>query len=220
MYIYPRRGSTPQTALSGLGAEDRYIPPKNVDPVTGRPIPTVKYPVPWAAIWVGLRDINCRFYQDAPRGQVISASMPYTMEISVPGHNFIGSCGASMDCPTSVHQNARPRDPWRIRRCNEWKEGRKEAAAQIIADPEFRANLTERVLDIAGITGLDRYRVSQAEFLEVVQEREARERPIKLFAFIFLAASGGILTFNYVRKVVKRRAARKAVEKAAAMETE
>jgi len=216
MYIYNKPATAPRMVLPGLSGlgEDRYIPAKNVDPATGQPTISAKYPVPWAVAEVGLRNIRCRFYQDAPRELVLTGSMPYTMEISVPGHNFIGACHPRQDCPEEIHQGAHPRDPWRISRCSAWKEQWDQEAATIIADPEFRANITERVLDVAGIQGAGRLLTKQAEFLEVVQQREAREAPIKLFAFIFLAGAGGILTFNAVRKYVKKRAARKAAEKA------
>ena len=216
MYIYAKSAVVPRNVLSGLSGlgTDRYIPPKNVDPATGLPVPSTRYPVPWGVVNVGLRNIDCRFYQNAPRDQVIPQSMPYTMEISLPGNHFVGFCQPNETCPEEVHQGANVRDPWRTRRCAAWREQWDQEAANIIADEEFRRNVTERVLDVAGITGASRYLVKPAEFLEVVQEREAREAPIKLFAFIFLAASGGILTFNYVRKKVKERAARKAPQAA------
>lgn len=211
MYIYTKPASAPRIGvpgLSGLGT-DRYIPAKNIDPATGQPMVSSKYPAPWAVAEVGLRNINCRFYQDAPRELVLSGSMPYTMEISVPGHNFIGSCHPRQECPEEIHQGADPKDPWRIRQCKEWRDQWNQEAANIIADPGFRANITERVLDVAGIQRAGRLLTDQAEFLEVVQEREAREKPIKLLAFIFLAGAGGILTFNAVRKYANNRAKRK-----------
>lgn len=216
MYIYPKQGLV-QNVLSGLGAEDRYIQPKNVDPTTGRSVPSARHPVPWGVAKVGLRNIDCTFYQNSPRELVVQMSKPYTMEISTPRDHFIGFCHPNVACPEEIHQGASVRDPWRGRQCAAWKQQWEQQAAGIIADEEFRKNVTERVLDVAGITGTDRYRVKPAEFLEVVQERETRERPVKLIAFIVLAASGGILTFGYVRKLVKRRAAKKA---AASLEKE
>jgi len=216
MYIYNKPATAPRMVLSGLSGlgEDRYIPAKNVDPVTGQPTISAKYPAPWAVADVSLRNIRCRFYHNAPRELVLTGSMPYTMEIGVPGHRFVGSCHPREECPEEVYQGADPKDPWRIRRCKEWRDQWNQEAANIIADPEFRANITERVLDVAGIQGASRLLTDQAEFLEVVQEREARERPIKMIAFIFLAGAGGILTFNAVRKYVKKRAARKEAKKA------
>ena len=207
MYIFTHRNAPPTSVLSGLGGEDRYIPPKNVDPATGRPIPSEKYPYPWGVAEVGLRDIKCKFYHNSPRELVANMSFPYVMEIRAGDHHFIGNCNPNMMCPASVHQNAPARDPFRERRCAEWKEGRQEEAARIIADPEFRANITERVLNIAGIAPT--LGVKPAEFLEVVIEQEARERPIKTLATIGLIASAGILTFVYVRKWAKKRQAKK-----------
>jgi len=211
MYIYTHSVAPPTNVLSGLGAEDRYIPPKNVDPATGQSIPTARYPVPWGVAQVGLRGINCRFYHNSPRELVEGMSLPYTMEISLPGHNFIGSCSPDLNCPTEVHQNTSVKDPWRARRCSEWAVGIPERTAATVADPDFRANLTERVLDVAGIDASARSRVKPAEFLEVVVEREVRERPIKVMATLGIIGSVGILTFLYVRKYAKKR---KAAQKA------
>jgi hypothetical protein len=214
MYIYNKPATAPRNFLSpisGLGG-DRYIPAKNVDPVTGQPTVSERVRAPWAVVEVGLRNILCRFYQNAPRELIIPGSLPHTMEISVPGNTFSGSCHPRQLCPEEVHQNAPARDKLRERRCAEWREQWDREAANIIADPEFRANITERVLDVAGITGAGRFLTKPAEFVEVIQEREARETSIRLVAFIFLAGAGGILTFNAVRKYAKKRAARKAAE--------
>ena len=198
-------GQNTETLDPALLGGDRYIPPRNIDPTTGRPVPTADRPVPWGVAEVGLRDIKCRFYHNAPRELVVSQSLPYTMEITAGDDTFIGSCQPRTECPAAVHQGASIKDPWRQRVCRAWREQWERDAANIIADPEFRANVSERVLDVAGITGLARYRAKPAEFLEVVGEREARETPIKLFAFLALAGGGALLTFLQVRKWAKRR---------------
>lgn len=180
------------TALGALG--DRYIPFSETRRVA-----------PWAVAEVSLENINCRCYHNAPREEVLRASVPYTMEISVPGHNFICSCNASTTCPQEVHQGAHQRDPWRERRCAEWREQWLQEGADLIASPGFREAMSEKVLDVAGITGWRRSLVKPAEFLQVIEERERRERPIKAFAVITLAVGGGALFWTWLRKRKKAR---------------
>lgn len=220
MYIYTRKASAPRyavPALSGLGtaAQGRYTPARNVDPATGQPVPTQAVPVPWAAVDVNLQNVNCRFYKDAPREMVLPENLPYTMEISGPGYRFLGTCHPSQVCPESVHQGARPGDPMRVSRCNPWLERWNEESTDLIASEGFRRELTDNVLSVGNVTGVKRSLVKPAEFLEVVLEREARERPIKVISFIILAASGGILAFQAVRDAVKKKKLKKRKKKKA-----
>ena len=231
MYIYTRPRSVPRRRLSGLGTtqeqpqeapvqeqastgqQGRYTPARNIDPATGLPIATQQHPAPWAVVDVSLDQINCRFYENAPREMVLPETLPYTMEISGPGYGFIGACHPSQQCPQEVHEGARPGDPLRESRCSQWLTQWTDEAPAVIASEEFRRELTDAVLNIANVTGARRSLAKPAEFLEIIYEREARERPIRMFAFVVLAGSAGILTFQAVRSAVKKRAKKKAKKK-------
>jgi hypothetical protein len=67
--------------------------------------------------------------------------------------------------------------------------------------------MTERILDQAGITGWRRRFTKPAEFIQVLEERERRERPIKIFALLALAGGGGVLFWNFLKKRRERKGA-------------
>lgn len=232
MYIYTKPRLVPRNSLSkrpepseGLGQpaqtqaqtgpQGRYIPARGIDPATGQPVMSEGQPAPWAVVDVRLQQINCRFYENAPREMVLPETLPHTMEVTTPGRRFIGACHPTQACPPEVHEGARPGDPWRDTRCRQWLTNWNEHAPNVIASPEFREELTDSILSIANVTGTKRALVKPAEFLEVIYEREAKEKPIRVFSFIVLAASGGILTFQLVRNAVKKRAAEKRAKKKA-----
>jgi hypothetical protein len=202
MYVYTKKA----LGMGTTQAQGRYTPARNVDPATGQPVSTEAIPVPWAAIDINVQNINCRFYENAPREMVLPQNLPYTMEVSGPGYRYLGACHPSQECPESVHQGVQQSDPLYVSRCNQWLEQWNHEATALIESEGFRRELTNNILSVANVMGIKRSLAKPAEFLEVVMEREARERPIKLISFVILAASGGILTFKAVRSAVKKRA--------------
>ena len=182
-------------ALAGLGSVDRYYPPSE------------RRRAYWGTARVFLENINCTCYHNAPREEVLRASLPYTMEISLPGHSFLCSCHPDMVCPPEVHEGAYLQDPWRIRRCSAWAEQWRQDANALISSPGFRDEMSRRVLDVAGITGWRRNLVKPAEFLQVIQEREKRERPIKIFAVLTLSLGSGVLFWTWLRNRKKAKEA-------------
>ena len=170
----------------GLGA-DRYVP--------ARPNSSV----PWPIAYTTVQNIEMKCYHNAPREQVITGMVPYTMEISAPGNNFICNGNPSQECPESVYQNADPKDPWRQRQCAAWKQGWEQEAANIISTQGFRDQVTQNVLTLAGISGWRRWFAKSAEFIQVLDERERRERGIKIFALVTVAAGGGVVLWKYLQ---------------------
>jgi len=193
MYEYLKKRHIP-AALSmeqslGFGAlGDRYIPAR----------PTSRI-APWAAVETTVQNIRVKCYQNAPREEVLREMVPYTMEISVPGNNFICLGNPIQECPESVHRGTDPKDPWRQRQCAAWRQTWERQAADIIASQDFRNQVTENVLNIAGISAWQRVLAKPAEFLQVVEERERRERSIKILSVLAFAAGGGVILWTYLR---------------------
>jgi len=169
-----------------------------------RPPSMTRRVAPWAIAEVVVNGIKCRCYQDAPREEIVRTSVPYSMEIlNWLGPTFVCSCMPDTNCPESVHQGASTRDPWRQRRCQEWREGRELSAAAEIASQGFRDQVTEQVLNVAGITGLQRRFAKGAEFVQVLEERERRERPIKVIGIGFLALAAATGTWFFIRSRIQ-----------------
>ena len=157
----------------------------------------------WPLVTTEHNNISCRCYQNAPREEILRWMVPKAMEIHVPGDVFVCNCTpqtGALDCPEEVHQGTDPKDPWRQRRCQEWRENWEVEAANIIGSEEFRDAITENVLDIAGITGWKRLLANSAEFVQVLEEREKRGRAIKIAGGAVLALSAGVLTWRYLKK--------------------
>ena len=154
---------------------------------------------PWARAETTVQNVDVRCYHNAPRELVLQQMVPYTMEISAPGNNFICIGNPRQECPESVHQNADPKDPWRINQCAAWKSGWERDAADIIASQEFRNQVTENVLNLAGISGWRRWFAKPAEFVQVLEEKESRERGIKIFALVAVAAGGGVILWRHLQ---------------------
>lgn len=163
----------------------------------------------WPKVETEVDNVFCGCYQNAPREEILRRAIPYTMEIQTPNNTFVCWCeprtsNLTLACPESVHQGTDPRDPWRIRRCTEWREQYEAQVAEMIASPGFRDQVTENVLDIAGITGLERMRTKSAEFILVIAEREKRARALKIAGGVVLLASAGILSLRYFVKRSKK----------------
>jgi hypothetical protein len=168
----------------------------------------------WPKVETEIDNIFCGCYQNSPREEILRRTIPYDMEIHTPNNTFVCWCepktsNLALACPESVHQGTDPRDPWRIRRCTEWREQWEAQAAEMIATPEFRDRLTENVLDIAGITGLERMRAKNAEFILVITEREKRARALMIAGGAVVLVSAGILSLRYFAKRSKAKRARK-----------
>lgn len=174
----------------------------------GRYIPPTETSLsPWPKVETEIDNIKCMCYQNAPREEILSRSVPFVMEIHTPNNAFVCACEpriGARDCPEEIHGGADPKDPWRHRRCADWRESRVSQAAEILSTPEFRERLTENVLDIAGITGLERTRAKDAEFMLLVVEREKRARAIKIAGGVVLLASAGVLSLRYFVKKAKK----------------
>lgn len=165
--------------------------------------PTATSAFRWPIVETELSNIKCRCYENAPREEILRWMVPKSMEIHVPGHVFVCSCTprtSILDCPEEVHQGTDIRDPWRQRRCREWRENWEVEASNIIASEGFRDAMTELVLDEAGITGWRRLFAKSAEFVQVIEEREKRARAIKIAGGALLVASAGVLTWRYLQK--------------------
>lgn len=157
---------------------------------------------PWPIVETELNNIRCTCYENAPREEILRWMVPKSMEIHVPGHDFVCSCtpkNGILDCPEEVHEGADIEDPWRHRRCREWRESWEFEAANIVASEGFRDAMTEQVLDEAGITGWRRMLAKSAEFVQIVEEREKRARMIKITGGLVLMASAGALTWRYLK---------------------
>ena len=175
--------------------------------------PTARSLSPWPKVETEIDNIKCGCYQNAPREEILRRATPYTMEIQTPNNVFVCWCEpkiGNINCPESVHGGADPHDPWRIRRCKEWEAGWEVQAAEMVASPEFRARVTENVLDIAGITGLERIRAKDAEFILLIAEREKRARALKIAGGAVVLVSAGILSLRYfVKRAAKAKKAKK-----------
>jgi len=183
MYEYERK------SMGSLGA-DTYTPAGTH---------TLPGGVPYSGIVnVDMGGVKCRCYHNAPREVILRSRVPYAMEISLPDHAFICSCNPSSICPESVHQGIDKRDPWRQRRCAEWFENYEQEVAQTISSEQFRSDMTERVLDVSGITGAGRAFAQPAEFVQVLAEREQRSRAVTIASIVVLALGGGVLTWKFV----------------------
>jgi hypothetical protein len=187
MYEYARKRHIASAISTGLGA-DRYVPPNPRSQVA-----------PWAKAYTTVQNITVTCYHNAPREEVLRKQVPYTMEISVPGNNFICISNPDQTCPESVHQGTDIKDPWRQRQCAAWKQDWEQQAANIIASEGFRNQVTENILDLAGISGWRRWFTKPAEFLQVLDEKERRERAIKIMALLTFAAGGGTILWTYLR---------------------
>jgi len=182
MYEYKKQNG----ALQGLGV-DRYVPGSASSQLA-----------PWATAYTTVQNIDVKCYHNMPREEVLRRMSPYTMEISTPGNHFICIGNPDQECPESVHRNTDPKDPWRQRQCATWRQGWEQEAANIIASQEFRSQVTENILDAAGITGWRRWFTKPAEFIQVLDEKERRERGIKIFALVTIAAGGGFVFWKYL----------------------
>jgi hypothetical protein len=161
----------------------------------------------WPKVETEIDNIFCGCYQNSPREEILKQSIPYVMEIHTPNNAFVCWCEpriGNINCPESVHQGADIHDPWRHRRCAEWEENWQAQAAEMISTPEFRERLTENVLDIAGITGLERKRAKTAEFMLVISERERRARALMIAGGAVVLVSAGILSLRYFAKRAKK----------------
>jgi hypothetical protein len=187
MYEYARKRHIPSAISTGLGV-DRYIPYSATRTVA-----------PWAIAETTVQNIDVKCYHNAPREEVLRKQVPYTMEISVPGNNFVCIGNPNQECPESVHQNADIKDPWRQRQCATWKQDWERQAADIIASEGFRNQVTENVLNLAGISGWRRWFTKPAEFIQVLDEKERRERAIKIMALVAFAAGGGAILWTYLK---------------------
>jgi len=184
MYEYAHKRFIPSMTSNGVGTEDESDRISSWLPRATR---------------TNVQNIAVQCYDNAPRERVVTSRVPYTMELSVPGHHFICIGNPGQECPESVHRNTDPNDPWRHRQCAAWRETWERQAADIIASAEFRKQVTENILDAAGITGWRRWFTSPAEFVQVLDERERRERAIRIAAIIALAAGGGAIFFTYLK---------------------
>lgn len=176
--------------LESLG--DQYLPAS----------PT-RTKTPWAIADTVVQGISVRCYQNAPREQILTRQVPYTMEISYPGGNFVcigNPTTAFLTCPESVHQNADPKDPWRIRQCAAWKEALPQQMADLVATEDFRKQVTDNILNVAGISAFGKLFAKPAEFVQVVEERERREGAIKVVSILALAAGGGVILWKYLKR--------------------
>ena len=188
MYEYAKKRFIPSSVSTGLGT-DSYTPANLASRVA-----------PYAIAETKVQNINVRCYENAPREQIVTKQVPYTMELSVPGHSFVCIGNPDQECPASVHRNTDPKDPWRNRQCATWRQGWEQQAAGIIASQGFRNQVTENILNVVGITGWRRWFTKPAEFVQVLDEKESRERVIKIAAVLALAASGGAILWTFLTK--------------------
>lgn len=169
-------------------SEDRYVPGSSSSRVA-----------PWPSVHTRVQNIRVKCYHNAPREEVLREMVPYTMEISTPGNNFICIGNPIQECPESVHRGTDPKDPWRQRQCAAWRQTWERQAADIIASQDFRDQVTENILNIAGIPAWQRALAKPAEFIQVLEEREGRERAIKIASILALAAGGGVILWSYLK---------------------
>jgi hypothetical protein len=187
MYEYAHKRFIPSMTSDGLGA-DSYTPAST----SGRG-------TPYAVARTNVQNIDVHCYENMPREQIVARQVPYTMELAVPGRSFVCIGNPSQDCPASVHQGTDPKDPWRQRQCATWRETWERQAADIIASEAFRTQVTENILSVAGVSGWRRWFTRGAEFVQVLDERERRERVIKIAAVLALAAGGGAILWTHLR---------------------
>lgn len=187
MYEYTKKRHIASSQQGVLGT-DSYTPPRPDSRVA-----------PWAIARTTVQNIDVKCYQNAPREEVLRQMVPYTMEISVPGNNFVCIGNPNQECPESVHRGTDPKDPWRQRQCAAWKQSWEQQAADLIASQEFRNQVTENILNVAGISAWRRWFTKPAEFIQVLDEKERRERAIKIAAVLALAAGGGAILWTYLK---------------------
>jgi hypothetical protein len=188
MYEYAKKRFIPSSVSTGLGT-DRYIP--NATRTSSRPFDAVAR--------TNVQNIDVQCYENMPREQIVTKQVPYTMELSVPGHSFVCIGNPDQECPASVHRNTDPKDPWRNRQCATWRQGWEQQAAGIIASQGFRNQVTENILNVVGITGWRRWFTKPAEFVQVLDEKEHRERVIKVAAVLALAAGSGAILWTFLK---------------------
>lgn len=187
MYEYAKKRFIPSAADTSLGA-DSY-----------RTASTTSQLAPYAVARTSVQNIDVHCYENMPREQIVARQVPYTMELSVPGRSFVCIGNPNQDCPASVHRGTDPKDPWRQRQCAAWRTDWEREAAGIIASQAFRDQVTTNILNAAGITGWRRWFTKNAEFVQVLDEKERRERAIKIAAVVALAAGGGAILWTYLR---------------------
>ena len=189
MYEYARKRFIPSTVSTGFGADTYRAASSTTSSLT-----------PYAIARTNVQNIAVHCYENMPREQILATQVPYTMELSVPGRNFTCIGNPSQECPESVHRGTDPKDPWRQRQCAAWRQTWERQAADIIASQGFRDQVTENILNAAGVTGWRRWFTQGAEFVQVLDEKERRERAIKITAFVALAAGAGGILWTFLKK--------------------
>jgi hypothetical protein len=143
--------------------------------------------------------MSCHCYEKMAREMIAPVAHPYSLEVNTLGRDFKCTCNPTMVCPESVHRGVSTRDPWRAHVCKQWIDQTKETASRVIASEEFRSQMARAVAKAGEIPGWQQLFMQPAEFTEVLEEREARERPIIIVGVLAIAAGGGFLLWKFLR---------------------
>jgi hypothetical protein len=91
------------------------------------------------------------------------------------------------------------RDPFRAHVCGQWIQDTQRTASQLISSEAFREQIAKAVAKGGQVPGWQQLFMAPAEFTEVLEVREARERPLIILGVVAIAAGGGFLLWKYLR---------------------
>jgi hypothetical protein len=164
--------------------------------------------LPWMRVFARLRPgqsevlpegMTCTCYEQMAREAIAPVTHAYSLEVNTLGKKFKCACNPRMVCPESVHRGAAVRDPFRAHVCGQWIQDTQRTASQLISSEAFREQIAKAVAKGGQVPGWQQLFMAPAEFTEVLEVREARERPLIILGVVAIAAGGGFLLWKYLR---------------------